>query len=229
MSADNDRLAFMRTEYNAPDKDGVGDLDIDWLDQGWLSLLRNWLHDAEKAGVAEPNAMVVATIDNGRPASRTVLCKQMEHTGITFYTHYDSAKGSQLAVTPYASATFPWYALGRQVHICGQVSKVGPEETAVYWSKRPRGSQLGAWASRQSNPITSREELIAQFDAVAERFADHEDIPVPPRWGGYRIAVEVIEFWQGRANRVHNRIRVTTAAGQPGGGSGADRIERLQP
>jgi pyridoxamine 5'-phosphate oxidase len=212
------RLASMRVEYGSVEKDGSSDLDADWLAGGWLALLHNWIEEAEEAGVAEPNAMVLATVAAGRPVTRTVLCKSVDADGVTFYTNYDSAKGADLAATPYASVTFPWYALGRQVHIRGVVSKVTPEETAEYWARRPRGSQLGAWASEQSRPIASRAELMAQLAEVTERFTDLDRVPVPPHWGGYRISVEVVEFWQGRENRIHNRIRVT-------GG----RIERLQP
>jgi pyridoxamine 5'-phosphate oxidase len=163
--------------------------------------------------------MVVGTVDAaGRPATRTVLCKSVELSGITFYSNYDSAKGEDLAAHPYASATFPWYALGRQVHVRGPVSKVDAETTATYWSRRPRGSQLGAWASHQSRAIDSRAALMQQLAHVTDRFADHEQVPVPPNWGGYLIAPEVVEFWQGRENRVHNRIRVAEG-----------RVERLQP
>jgi pyridoxamine 5'-phosphate oxidase len=209
----------MRVEYGSVEKDGSTDLDADWLADGWVSLLRNWLADAESAGVAEPNAMVVGTVDaKGRPVTRSVLCKSVEDTGITFFTNYDSAKGEELATAPYASATFPWFLLGRQVHVRGPVTKVSAEATAAYWRNRPRGSQLGAWASRQSHPIESRAALLGQLADVTQRFADLDEVPVPPNWGGYLIAPEVVEFWQGRENRVHNRIRVT-----------ADRIERLQP
>ncbi|MCW2731100.1 MAG: Pyridoxamine 5-phosphate oxidase [Mycobacterium sp.] len=213
----------MRVEYGSPEKDGSPDLDVDWVVDGWIILLRKWLADAERAGIAEPNAIVVGTVDaGGRPVTRTVLCKGVDETGITFYTNYDSDKGEQLAATPYASATFPWFALGRQVHVRGAVTKVAQEVTANYWSKRPRGSQLGAWASHQSRPIASREALEHQLAAVTERFADVKEVPVPPNWGGYRIAPDVIEFWQGRENRVHNRIRVTA-------NSGSVTVERLQP
>jgi pyridoxamine 5'-phosphate oxidase len=217
----------MRVEYGS-EKDGSADLDVDWLADGWVALLRRWLADAERAGVAEPNAMVVGTVDErGRPATRAVLCKSVDETGITFFTNYDSDKGEDLAAHPYASATFPWFALGRQVHVRGAVTKVSAEQTADYWSKRPRGSQLGAWASRQSRPIASRAALLAQLDEVTKRFADSESIPVPPNWGGYLIAPEVVEFWQGRENRVHNRIRVVTDNELPV--SLRSRIERLQP
>lgn len=208
----------MRVEYGSAEKDGSPDLDTDWLDDGWVALLRKWIGDAERSGVAEPNAMVLATVADGRPASRTVLCKSVDESGITFFTNYDSAKGADLAATPYASVTFPWYQLGRQVHLRGPVSKVTPEVTEDYWSKRPRGSQLGAWASHQSRPIASRLALLDQLAEATARFADREQVPVPPGWGGYLLVPESVEFWQGRENRLHNRIRVTGA-----------RVERLQP
>lgn len=208
----------MRVEYGSAEKDGSADLDADWLADGWVALLHRWLDDAYRAGVAEPNAMVLATVHDGTPVSRSVLCKNIDETGITFFTNYDSAKGADLAATPYASVTFPWYLLGRQVHVRGSVTRVSAAETTAYWEQRPRGSQLGAWASRQSQPIASRAALLAQLAEVSERFADLAAVPVPPNWGGYRIAPDVVEFWQGRENRVHNRIRVT-------GG----RVERLQP
>ncbi|WP_197501113.1 MULTISPECIES: pyridoxamine 5'-phosphate oxidase [unclassified Mycobacterium] len=215
---DSERLQRMRVEYGSAEKDGSPDLDTDWLDDGWVALLRKWIDEAERSGVAEPNALVLATVADGRPTSRSVLCKSVDESGITFFTNYDSAKGSDLAATPYASVTFPWYQLGRQVHLRGPVSKVTPEVTEDYWSKRPRGSQLGAWASHQSRPIASRAALLDQLAEVTARFADREQVPVPPGWGGYLLAPESVEFWQGRENRLHNRIRVTGA-----------HVERLQP
>ena len=209
----------MRAEYGSVEKDGSPDLDVDWLADGWVVLLRRWIDDAERAGLAEPNAMVLATVDaQGRPMSRSVLCKSADETGITFFTNYDSAKGVELAANPYASATFPWFALGRQVHVRGPVSKVTAEVTADYWSKRPRGSQLGAWASAQSHPIGSRADLLAQLAKVTERFAGLDEVPVPPNWGGYLLGPEVVEFWQGREDRLHNRIKLSGA-----------RVQRLQP
>jgi pyridoxamine 5'-phosphate oxidase len=209
----------MRVEYGSVEKDGSSDLDADWLGAGWVALLGSWMAEAEQAGVAEPNAMVVGTVDSeGRPVTRTVLCKSVDESGISFYTNYDSDKGEQLAANPYASATFPWYSLGRQVHIRGPVTKVSPGATAAYWANRPRGSQLGAWASHQSQPIASRAALLAQLTEVTDRFAGVDRVPVPPGWGGYLITPEVVEFWQGRENRIHNRIRVTDGC-----------VERLQP
>ncbi|WP_045843615.1 pyridoxamine 5'-phosphate oxidase [Mycobacterium lepromatosis] len=215
---DDQHLSGMRVEYGSVEKDGSPDLDTNWLHDGWLTLFCEWIDDAERAGVAEPNAMVLATVANGRPVSRSVLCKSADEAGIIFFTNYDSDKGNELAATPYASVTFPWYQLGRQVHIRGPVSTVDPQVSEDYWSKRPRGSQLGAWASHQSRPIASRTALLDQLVEVTVRFADSERIPVPPHWGGYLIVPEVVEFWQGRENRLHNRIRLT-------GGC----IERLQP
>ncbi len=208
----------MRVEYGSAEKDASADLDVTWLADGWLALLHRWVADAQQAGIAEPNAMVLATVEDGRPVTRSVLCKSIEENGATFYTNYDSAKGDQLAATPYASVTFPWYALGRQVHIRGPVAKVSRAETEQYWAQRPRGAQLGAWASAQSRPIASRAELLDRLAEVTERFSAQEAIPVPEHWGGYRIAPEVVEFWQGRENRLHNRIRVVRRG-----------VQRLQP
>ncbi len=220
----------MRVEYGSVEKDGSADLDVDWLGpdpaQGWLSLLHRWIGDAQRADLAEPNAMVLATVHDGKPVTRSVLCKSVDLSGVTFFTNYESAKGAEIAETPYAAVTFPWFGLGRQVHVRGAVTKVTAEETAEYWSKRPRGSQLGAWASQQSQPIGSRAALLGRLAEVTGRFADHGSVPVPPHWGGYLIAPEVVEFWQGRENRVHNRIRVCFEAGAAGGTA---RAERLQP
>jgi pyridoxamine 5'-phosphate oxidase len=214
-----EHLARMRVEYGSVEKDGSTDLDVDWLDDGWIALLRKWLSDAERTGISEPNAMVLGTVDaEGWPVTRTVLCKSVDESGISFYTNYDSDKGEQLASRPHASVTFPWYALGRQVHVRGAVTKVSAEVTANYWNHRPRGSQLGAWASHQSKPIGSRADLMRQLADVTERFADLDVVPVPPNWGGYLLAPDVVEFWQGRENRLHNRIRIAQG-----------RVQRLQP
>ncbi|EGD54212.1 pyridoxamine 5'-phosphate oxidase [Gordonia neofelifaecis NRRL B-59395] len=209
--------------------DGMSaNLDPSWFvgDPPWRSLFETWLAEAVAARIPEPNAMVVGTVDEqGHPATRTVLCKGVSDAGIVFFTGYESQKGRALATNPYASATFPWIALERQVHFRGRVVKVDAEETLRYWNSRPRGSQLSAYASAQSQPIGSRAELEAAAAATAERFGgadDGEPVPVPPAWGGYRIEPEVVEFWQGRANRLHNRARaVRTSEGW--------RTERLQP
>ena len=126
---------------------------------------------------------------------------------MVFYTNYTSAKSHDLRATRYASATFPWYALHRQVHLRGPVELVAPEETQEYWASRPRGAQLGAWASPQSTVVRSRRVLDDALAAVTQRFAEDEAVPVPGHWGGWRIRPEEVEFWQGRANRMHDRLR----------------------
>lgn len=210
------RLPAMRVAYD-------GTLDEPDLASSWVEQLQTWLDEALAGGVAEPNAMVLATADaNGLPSSRTVLCKGLDDRGIVFYTNYTSAKSHDLSVTRYASVTFPWYPLQRQVHVRGEVEKVDPAETAEYWATRPRGSQLGAWASPQSQVVTSRRELDTALSAVERRFRDVERIPVPPHWGGWRIRPDVVEFWQGRQDRLHDRLRyVCTEDGW--------RIQRVAP
>ncbi|ALG83810.1 pyridoxamine 5'-phosphate oxidase [Gordonia phthalatica] len=228
-------LPSMRVGYGAADGDDAAgadglaaNLDPSWLigDPPWLGLFEAWLAEAVVARIPEPNAMVVGTVDaDGLPGTRTVLCKGADERGIVFFTGYHSQKGRAFDAHPYASATFPWIALERQVHIRGRVVKVTPEETAAYWHSRPRGSQLSGYTSAQSQPIGSRAELEAAAAATAERFGGRdsdEPVPVPDDWGGYRIEPEVVEFWQGRANRLHNRARaVRTADGWT--------LERLQP
>lgn len=193
----------------APGADGVVEhLDPAWLtgDPPWLGLFQRWLAEAVAAQIPEPNAMVLGTVDShGIPATRTVLCKGADARGIVFFTGYDSGKGRALAGHPVASVTFPWIALERQVHFRGAVEKVDPAETASYWNARPRGSQLSARASAQSEPIESRAALEAQAAQVAAEFGDTEPVPVPPHWGGYRLRPWRVEFWQGRADRLHNR------------------------
>ncbi|MGU3432217.1 pyridoxamine 5'-phosphate oxidase [Actinomycetes bacterium M1A6_2h] len=209
----------MRVSYG-----GDADLVESWLDDGWFPLVTSWLNEAVTAQVAEPNAMVLATVDNeGHPATRTVLCKEITPTGVVFYTNYGSAKGVALQARPYASATFPWIAIQRQVTFRGDVVKVDAEETQAYWDTRPRGSRLGAWASEQSSPISSRQALEAQLADVTARFEGRDDIPVPPNWGGFRIVPTSVEFWQGRNSRLHNRIRVDIDK------TGATLLSRLQP
>lgn len=227
-------IAALRVEYGVDAGDNhpglETDLDESWLAHGWEPLLRNWIEHATGAGLTDSNAMVLATVEiaesGPRPASRTVLCKGLSPEGVTFYTNYDSAKGRQLTATPYASATFVWPALGRQVTVRGPVRRVAAETTAVYWQSRPRGSQLGAWASEQSRAIDSREDLDRQLTETAARF-EGQDIPVPPQWGGFQLQPEYLEFWQGRRSRMHNRIRVTLEPGNTD--IAAMRIERLQP
>ncbi|MCK0089476.1 pyridoxamine 5'-phosphate oxidase [Rhodococcus sp. HNM0563] len=184
------------------------DLTPEDLADGWFPLARRWLADAVSAGAPEPNAIVLGTVDeHGHPATRTVLCKGIDVDGVTFFTNYGSDKARHLDAVPYASATFVWLPLHRQIGIRGQVTRIPAEETETYWRTRPRGSQLGAWASHQSQPVASRADLDHALVEAGERFGVDDDIPRPPFWGGFRISPEFVEFWQGRPNRMHNRVR----------------------
>jgi len=174
-----------------------------------LSQLRRWLDEVVAAGLAEPNAMVVATADvDGRPAARYVLLKGLDERGLVFYTNYGSAKGAHLDTNPHASVLFPWHALERQVRVTGPVTRVSRAESAAYFADRPRGSQLGAWASRQSAQAASRDELDSAYLETERRF-EGRDVPVPDFWGGYRVRIDSAEFWQGRDSRLHDRLRYT--------------------
>ncbi|MER5865802.1 pyridoxamine 5'-phosphate oxidase [Kitasatospora sp. NPDC002040] len=182
-----------------------------------------WFHQAVDAGVTEPNAMVLGTADaQGRPSSRTVLLKGYDRRGFVFFTNYGSRKGSELSVNPWASLLFPWISISRQVVIAGRVEKVGRDETAAYFRTRPHGSQLGAWASEQSSPVSAREVLEQRYAELERRYPEGEGVPVPPFWGGYRVVPETVEFWQGRENRLHDRLRYVAEAG-------GWRVERLCP
>ena len=198
----NAQLADMRVDYRRDE------LTVADLADTWHAQLTRWLEEATAAGVVEPNAMVLATADDeGIPSTRTVLCKGVDERGVVFYTNYTSAKSRELRVTRRAAATFPWYLQQRQVSLRGEVERVSPAETAAYWATRPRGSQLGAWASAQSAPVADREALDSWLTAAERRFADSAEIPVPPHWGGWRIVPQRVEFWQGRTNRMHDRLR----------------------
>lgn len=211
------RLPGMRVAYEGESLD-ESDLATTWTEQ-----LQSWLNEAISAGIAEPNAMVLATADaEGRPSSRTVLCKGLDERGVVFYTNYTSAKSHDLTVTRYASVTFPWYPLHRQVTLRGEVEKVGVRQTAEYWASRPRGSQLGAWASPQSKVVESRRDLDNALAAIERRFADVEQVPLPPHWGGWRIRPDMVEFWQGQRNRLHDRLRYVRK-------EDGWRIERVAP
>jgi pyridoxamine 5'-phosphate oxidase len=188
-----------------------------------IDQLRLWLDQAREAQPDDFTAMVLATADrHGRPAARVVLLKGLDERGLVFYTHYESRKGQELLENPRAALVFYWSALERQVRIEGTVEKISREESEGYFDSRPLGSRLGAWASPQSRPIASREELEELVAAAAERFADG-DIPLPDDWGGYLVRPESLEFWQGRPSRLHDRLRYER---HPAGGW---RIERLAP
>lgn len=173
----------------------------------WQEQLRDWLAAATDAGLAEPNAMVLATVDTeGTPSTRSVLCKTIDERGIVFFTNYTSAKSRDLRINQHASVTFPWYQLHRQAHLRGTVVQVSREETAAYWVTRARGSQLGAWASPQSVVMSGRRALDDALDAITRKFADVEEIPVPRHWGGWLLRPDRVEFWQGRPDRMHDRL-----------------------
>lgn len=197
-------LSGLREEY------GRGGLDLPDLADDPIEMFERWLRQSLEAGVHEPNAMVVSTVSrDGRPSSRTVLLKGVGPAGFVFYTNHASRKGEELASNPRCALLFPWYALERQVRVEGVAARLADEEVEAYFHSRPRGAQLGAWASRQSRPVGSRAELAAAYARVQERFgADETDgeVPVPPEWGGYRVTPDVVEFWQGRPGRMHDRL-----------------------
>jgi pyridoxamine 5'-phosphate oxidase len=191
----------------------------------WFALFDSWFGDAV-AGLTgiEANAMQVATVDeDGNPAVRTVLLKAAHADGVEFYTNYESDKGRQLQAHPFAAAVLAWVPLERQVRISGAVTRIPREQTEAYWTTRPRGSQLGAWASPQSAVLTGRAELDERFAEAERRFGSGE-IPAPPQWGGYLIHAETVEFWQGRPDRLHDRLRYTRATDAE-----SWTVERLAP
>jgi pyridoxamine 5'-phosphate oxidase len=166
-----------------------------------------WYQEAEAARLAEPNAMVLATVAlDGRPSLRTVLLKGVDGRGFVFYTNYESRKGHELDGNPRATLLFPWLELERQVIIEGLVARVPREESEAYFQSRPRAHQLAAWASAQSTFIATRAALEQAMKAIEARYADRA-VPLPPFWGGYRLAPGTVEFWQGRRSRLHDRLR----------------------
>ena len=185
-----------------------GQLDENVVARTWLDQLRLWFTDATaEPSVVEVTAMQLATVDTaGRPSVRTVLVKGLDERGVVFYTNYESAKARDLDARPSAAAVLAWLPLERQVRLSGPVTRVERAETEAYFAARPRGSQLGAWASPQSRVVPSRAALEDAVREIEERFAGGE-VPAPPNWGGYRLAPDVVEFWQGRADRLHDRIR----------------------
>jgi len=193
------------------------------LDPDPIKQFSNWFTAAIEAGIRDVNAMSLATAGpDAKPTVRIVLLKGFDQNGFVFFTNYESEKGKQLAANPYAAMAFYWIELDRQIRIGGEVEKTSREESQIYFRSRPIGSQLGAWASRQSDVIDGRRVLDARMSEMTERFAN-KTIPVPPHWGGYRLKPDVFEFWQGRPNRLHDRFRYTRQA------NGSWLIERLAP
>ncbi|MBW5424772.1 pyridoxamine 5'-phosphate oxidase [Streptomyces sp. BG9H] len=213
--------AGMREQYVT---DGLAEAE---LPAGPMEQFARWFKEAVSAtgAVHEPNAMIVSTVDaEGRPSSRTVLLKGFDERGFVFFTNYDSRKARELAGNAAVSLLFPWHPVARQVIVSGTAERVGREETVAYFRTRPHGSQLGAWASAQSAVLTSREELDRAYADLAARYPEGEQVPVPPNWGGFRVTPRTVEFWQGRRNRLHDRLRYVRTPDGKGW-----RVERLSP
>ncbi|CAM5671839.1 pyridoxamine 5'-phosphate oxidase [Streptomyces fumanus] len=212
-------LASMRKQYRA---EGLSESDLAATP---VEQFARWFKQAATdGGLFEPNAMVVSTADaEGRPSSRTVLLKHFDERGFVFYTNYGSRKARDLAANAHVSLLFPWHPMARQVIVTGTAARTGRDETAAYFRTRPHGSQLGAWASTQSSVVGSRADLDAAYAGLAARYPEGEQVPVPPHWGGFRVTPRTVEFWQGRENRLHDRLRYVAEA------DGAWRVERLSP
>ncbi|HEY1390463.1 MAG TPA: pyridoxamine 5'-phosphate oxidase [Ktedonobacterales bacterium] len=210
-------FADLRKEYM---QRGLAESDVD---ADPFRQFAAWFDEARAASPNEPNAMALATVGaDGRPSLRMVLLKGVDERGFVFYTNYESRKGRELADTPWAALTFFWPEMERQIRIEGRVEPVSAEESDAYFHSRPIGSQLSASASHQSEVIAGREELEQRVAALSARYQNQE-IPRPETWGGFRVIPDAIEFWQGRANRLHDRLRYRLLA------SGDWQIERLSP
>ncbi len=212
-------VADLRRNY------ALGALDEAAVAPDPIAQFSRWFDEALHAAITEPNAMTVATATRaGVPSARIVLLKGFDARGFAFYTNYESAKGRELAENPVAALVFHWAELQRQVRVTGAVERVPHDESDAYFQSRPRGSRLGAWASAQSAVLAGRAPLEERMAALEMEYADAgAAIPLPPFWGGYRVAPAAVEFWQGRPSRLHDRIRYTRGPGD------AWRIERLSP
>jgi pyridoxamine 5'-phosphate oxidase len=210
-------LTDLRREYTQA---GLSEAD---LNPDPLRQFQKWFQQSFDAGVLEPNAGVLATATlSGRPSARTCLLKEVDERGFSFYTNYESRKAKELAENPQATFVFPWLALERQVIVAGAVTKLSQEESEAYFKVRPRGSRLGAWASKQSAVIGSRDELEERLCQLESQYPN-DNIPIPTNWGGYLLVPDEIEFWQGRPNRLHDRLQYVKTS------EGTWRIQRLSP
>lgn len=193
-------IADMRRQYS------MGRLTEEALTQHPIDLFKQWLGEAIDAKIPDPTAMTVATVDaSGQPSQRIVLLKDYDHDGFVFYTNLGSRKAKELAENPKISLHFPWFFMERQVRVCGEAEKLSVAQNAKYFLSRPKDSQLAAWASQQSQPISSRELLMTQFKQMKDKFAN-KDIPLPDFWGGFKVKPSQIEFWQGGEDRLHDRF-----------------------
>ena len=200
-----------------------GGLDRDDLNDDPIEQFQHWLKQAVDADLPDPTAMTVATVDaQGQPSQRIVLLKGVDAGQFVFYTNYGSRKAGELDANPRVSLHFPWHALERQVKVCGTATKVPTATSLAYFLSRPRDSQLAAWASDQSRPMSSRQALMSQFEAMKRKFSAGE-IPLPDRWGGYAVVPHEMEFWQGGPNRLHDRFRYELDS------QGNWQIDRLAP
>ncbi|MCB0193052.1 MAG: pyridoxamine 5'-phosphate oxidase [Anaerolineae bacterium] len=207
----------LRIEYERPE------LQRSTLKADPVEQFKAWLDDAIATDIIEPHAMTLATATaSGIPSARVVLLRGYDAKGFVFYTNYDSQKGKELAENPYAALTFYWASLHRQVRISGTVSRISAIESNHYFQSRPKSSQIGAWSSKQSQVLNSREELEDEFKEFEAEFQE-KDVPRPPYWGGFIVSPEIIEFWQGRPSRLHDRFRYKLQ------GDGSWMIERLSP
>lgn len=219
---DSDRhpdTAALRREYE------LGGLAESDLLAEPVGMFERWFTAAHDAGIYEPNAMVLSTVGgDGQPSSRAVLLKGYDDRGFVFFTNYESRKAHELRNDPLCALVFPWFELQRQVRVEGTIARTSREESEAYFATRPRPAQLGAWASEQSRVVADRNALEVAYAAAEERFAGADVVPCPPHWGGYRVAPLVVEFWQGRRGRMHDRLAYRWAGEQ-----GDWHVVRLAP